>query len=88
MTKRKGKQLILAVCSFWLLLVLAGCGNLDVNPGNGRVRGDRQEETAESVEDKEEGKGNLTGRQEEPEEGQRDSTERQEEPEEGQENLT
>jgi len=88
MGKRKGKQLILAVCSFWLLLVLAGCGNLDVNPGNGRVRGDRQEETAESVEDKEEGKGNLTGRQEEPEEGQRDSTERQEEPEEGPGNLT
>ncbi len=88
MGKRKGKQLILAVCSFWLLLVLAGCGNLDVNPGNGRVRGDRQEETAEPMEDKEEGKGNLTGRQEEPEEGQRDSTERQEEPEEGQENLT
>ncbi len=88
MGKRKGKQLILAVCSFWLLLVLAGCGNLDVNPGNGRVRGDRQEETAEPMEDKEEGKGNLTGRQEEPEEGQMDSTERQEEPEEGQENLT
>lgn len=87
MGKRKGKQLILAVCSFWLLLVLAGCGNLDVNPGNGRVRGDRQEETAESVEDKEEGKGNLTGRQED-EEGQRDSTERQEEPEEGPGNLT
>ena len=69
MAKRKGKQLILAVCSFWLLLVLAGCGNLDVNPGNGRVRGDRQEETAELVEDKEEGQGNLTGQQEEPEEG-------------------
>ena len=69
MAKRKGKQLILAVCSFWLLLVLAGCGNLDVNPGNGRVRGDRQEETAESVEDKEEGQGNSTGQQEEPEEG-------------------
>lgn len=80
MIKRKGKQLSLAVCSFWLLLVLAGCGNLDVDPGTGRIRGGRQEETAEQQEGTEEKRGNLSGRQEED---QGDSTGRQKDSEEG-----